>query len=51
MASMTDKNPKPERLPLNTSDLTESLLAQLRNAAPQVFREGKVDFAKLQAAL
>lgn len=51
MASMTDKNPKPERLPLNTSDLTESLLAQLRNTAPQVFREGKVDFAKLQAAL
>src|ERR1043165_10236735 len=51
ITSMTDKNPQPERLPLNTSDLTEALLSQRRNAAPQVFREVRVDFDKLQAAL
>jgi adenine-specific DNA-methyltransferase len=42
---------KPEPLPAVSSDQTESLLAQLREAAPQLFSEGKVDFAKLKAAL
>lgn len=39
------------KLPLTTADLTEALLAQLRDASPQIFSEGRVDFAKLQAAL
>jgi len=41
----------PERMPLTSLDVTEALLAQLRDAAPQIFSEGRVDFAKLQAAL
>jgi adenine-specific DNA-methyltransferase len=39
------------KLPLTSADLTDALLAQLREAAPQVFSEGRVDFTKLQAAL
>ena len=39
-ASMTDNN----KLPLTCADLTEALLAQLREATPQVFTEGRVDF-------
>lgn len=39
------------KLPLTSADLTEALLAQLHDAAPQIFSEGRVDFAKLQAAL
>jgi len=39
------------KLPLTSADLTEALLAQLRAASPQIFSEGRVDFAKLQAAL
>jgi len=39
------------KLPLTSADLTEGLLAQLRDAVPQIFSEGKVDFTKLQAAL
>ncbi len=44
---MTDDN----KLPLTSADLTEALLAQLREAAPQVFSEGGIDYSKLQAAL
>jgi adenine-specific DNA-methyltransferase len=40
-----------DRLPLPSTDVTEALLAQLRDAAPQIFSEGRVDFAKLQAVL
>lgn len=32
-------------------DMTDALINQLRDAAPQIFSEGRVDFAKLQAAL
>lgn len=39
------------KLPLISTDLTEALLAQLREAAPQVFSEGQIDYVKLQAAL
>lgn len=39
------------KLPLTSADMTEALLAQLRAASPQIFSEGRVDFAKLQAAL
>ncbi|OFZ68891.1 MAG: hypothetical protein A2V79_02920 [Betaproteobacteria bacterium RBG_16_56_24] len=39
------------KLPLTSADLTEALLAQLRDAVPQIFSEGRVDFFKLQAAL
>ncbi|MDO9012765.1 MAG: site-specific DNA-methyltransferase, partial [Gallionella sp.] len=39
------------KLPLTSADLTEALLAQLRDVAPQIFSEGKVDFSRLQAAL
>jgi adenine-specific DNA-methyltransferase len=39
------------KLPLTSADVTEALLAQLRESSPQIFSEGKVDFAKLQAAL
>ncbi|MCK4622976.1 MAG: site-specific DNA-methyltransferase [Desulfuromonadales bacterium] len=39
------------RLPLTSPDLTEELLAQLRESVPQVFSEGKVDFSKLKMAL
>jgi adenine-specific DNA-methyltransferase len=42
---------KPEPLPSASPELTERLIAQLREAAPQVFVEGKIDFAKLQTAL
>src|SRR4030067_3499135 len=38
-------------LPLPSADLTEALLAQLLDAVPQIFSEGRVDFFKLQAAL
>ena len=38
-------------MPLESADAIEALLEQLREAAPQVFSEGRVDFAKLQAAL
>ena len=41
----------PERMPLTSLDVTEALLVQLRDTAPQIFSEGRVDFAKLQAAL
>ncbi len=39
------------KLPLTSAGITEALLAQLRDAAPQIFSEGHVDFARLQAAL
>jgi adenine-specific DNA-methyltransferase len=39
------------KLPLNSTDVTEELLMQLREAAPQIFSEGRIDFTKLQAAL
>ncbi|MDJ0367343.1 site-specific DNA-methyltransferase [Hymenobacter sp. H14-R3] len=42
---------KSTRLPLISTDLTAVLLDQLREAVPQVFSEGHVDFVKLQAAL
>ncbi len=52
---MTDStkplSPARDRLPLTSADLTDALLAQLRDAAPQVFSEDHVDFTKLQAAL
>ena len=41
----------PERLPLTSADMTDTLISQLRDAAPQIFSEGRVDFARLQAAL
>ena len=39
------------KLPLTSTDLTDALLAQLHEAAPQIFSEGRVDFSKLQAVL
>ena len=39
------------KLPLTSTDVTEDLLMQLREAAPQIFNEGRIDFTKLQAAL
>ena len=39
------------KLPLTSSDLTEVLLMQLREATPQIFSEGRIDFIKLQAVL
>ena len=39
------------KLPLTSDDLTDALLAQLRESAPQIFSKGRVDFTKLQAAL
>ena len=39
------------KLPLTSADMTEAFLEQLRDAAPQIFSEGRVDFAKLQAAV
>ena len=39
------------KLPLASPDPAADLLAQLREAAPQVFGEGKVDFDKLRTAL
>lgn len=41
----------PERLPLTSADMTDALIGQLRDAAPQIFSAGRVDFTKLQAAL
>ena len=43
--------PAQDRFPLTSADMTDALLTQLRDAAPQVFSEGRVDFTKLQAAL
>lgn len=52
---MIEKNIKPENLPekisLSSIDLTETLINQLREIAPQIFSEDRVDFLKLQAAL
>lgn len=52
---MNDKNKQaanlPERLPLTSADVTDALISQLRDVAPQIFSEGRVDFARLQAAL
>ncbi len=39
------------KISLATPNLTAELLAQLHEAVPQVFSEGKVDFDKLKAAL
>ena len=39
------------KLPLMSPDPADDLLAQLREAAPQVFSEGRVDFDRLKAAL
>ena len=44
---MTDET----KLPLTSSDVTAEVLAQLREIAPQVFSEGRVDFEKLKATL
>jgi len=41
----------PERLPLTSADITSALINRLRDAAPQVFSEAHVDFAKLKAVL
>lgn len=52
---MTEKNIQTtnssERLPLTSADLTGALINQLREGAPEIFSEGHIDFAKLQAAL
>jgi adenine-specific DNA-methyltransferase len=39
------------KLPLTSADMTDALLAQLRETSPQIFSEGRVEFTKLQAAL
>jgi adenine-specific DNA-methyltransferase len=39
------------KLPLTSENPTESLLAQLREQAPHLFSEGKVDWDKLKATL
>lgn len=39
------------KLPLSPNNLTEQLLAQLRETAPQIFSEEKVDWEKLKASL
>ena len=44
---MTDDN----KLPLHTPNPADDLLAQLREAAPQIFSEGKIDLDKFKAAL
>jgi adenine-specific DNA-methyltransferase len=44
---MTDDN----RLSMSSTNPIDELLAELRELAPQIFSEGRVDFAKLQAAL
>lgn len=41
----------PDRLALTSPDLTQALLQHLQEAAPQVFREGKIDFTRLREAL
>ncbi len=43
--------PQPDKLLLTSPDLTQDLLQHLQEAAPQVFREGKIDFARLREAL
>lgn len=52
---MTDKHTQTmnssERLALTSEDVTDNLIKQLRDATPQIFSEGRVDFSKLQAAL
>lgn len=50
-ASSDPSSNSKERLRLTSADITEELVSQLRDAAPQIFSEGRVDFAKLQAAL
>jgi len=45
--TMTDDT----KLPLTSDNPTEALLAQLREQAPHVFSEGKVDWDKLKATL
>ncbi|MFD1141936.1 site-specific DNA-methyltransferase [Larkinella insperata] len=40
-----------DKLPLASPDLTQELLRTLRDAAPQIFSENKVDFNKLRTAL
>jgi adenine-specific DNA-methyltransferase len=40
-----------DKLPLTTPDITAELLERLREVAPQVFCEGKVDFDKLKETL
>ncbi|MHB9101398.1 MAG: site-specific DNA-methyltransferase [Sulfuricella sp.] len=44
---MTDDN----KLPLATPNPADDLLAQLRESAPQIFSEGKIDLDKFKAAL
>lgn len=44
---MTDRN----KLPLTSMDVTAEVLAQLREIAPQIFTEDRVDFDKLKATL
>lgn len=39
------------KLPLNTPNPADELLAHLHKAAPQIFSEGKIDLDKLKAAL
>ena len=54
---MSDKNAYsvsvdfPERQPLTSLNMTDQFVIQLRDAVPQIFSEGRVDFAKLQAML
>ena len=48
---MMNINDQAERLQLSSEDLTKILISQLRDVAPHVFVEGKVDFDRLQAAL
>ena len=43
--------PEDFKLPLVSADPADALLALLREAAPQVFGEGRVDFDQLKAAL
>ena len=43
--------PEDTKLQLASADPAADLLAQLRDAAPLVFSEGRVDFDKLKAAL
>ncbi|MDP2784330.1 MAG: hypothetical protein Q8O38_07025, partial [Sulfurimicrobium sp.] len=40
-----------DKLPLATSNPADDLLAQLRESAPQIFSEGRIDPDKLKAAL
>ncbi len=45
--TMTDDN----KLPLTTPNPADDLLAQLQEAAPQIFSEGKIDLDKFKAAM